>query len=304
MRGGSAEREEDKFSPEKLGRKILLNRDEFAAESYRRNGIFDENSYFNHPIKNTGDYMRGFSDGKAKKATTVEPATYSEAYRSSVDSEPSAPVNGMLYGDAPAQKLSDEGAVQDVSADSTTAYTAPETAAEPFVQEGPIVPDEDDVDFGAPETDIDDSAELFSSDTPERGAESMPSASSEQPAVDSDRSFPSSRFDSRRLDETLFPSAESDDSDSVFPSSDRGDSCATAQTAANFRAAGTALPPAARRAGKAALHLRCSRKTPSFRAGPIFQGTILLSISLPGRLLPRKCAATIRVRTISVKQRR
>ena len=224
MRGGSAEREEDKFSPEKLGRKILLNRDEFAAESYRRNGIFDENSYFNHPIKNTGDYMRGFSDGKAKKATTVEPATYSEAYRSSVDSEPSAPVNGMLYGDAPAQKLSDEGAVQDVSADSTTAYTAPETAAEPFVQEGPIVPDEDDVDFGAPETDIDDSAELFSSDTPERGAESMPSASSEQPAVDSDRSFPSSRFDSRRLDETLFPSAESDDSDSVFPSSDRGDS--------------------------------------------------------------------------------
>ena len=72
QRNAAEEEEEDKFSPKKLGRKILFERDEFAAESYRRNGIFDENSYFNHPIRNDNDYLRGFSDGKSKpKGTTI-----------------------------------------------------------------------------------------------------------------------------------------------------------------------------------------------------------------------------------------
>lgn len=211
--------EEDKFSPEKLGRKILFERDEFAAESYRRNGIFDENSYFNHPVSNSGDYMRGFSDGKSKKATTVEPATYSEAYRRSVDSE-QAPQTGMVYGDAPAQKLSDEEAVQDVEAENTAAYTAPDSGdgrEQPFVQEGPMMSDADDIDFGAPETDIDDSAELDSGREEEGEVFSSSADAAARPSTDADEVFPSSRFASRRIDDAVFPSREGED-DRLFRS--------------------------------------------------------------------------------------
>lgn len=216
MMSSSEHKEEDKFSPEKLGRKIILDRDEFAAESYRRNGIFDENSYFNHPIRNDGDYIRGFTEGKGKsKGTTVEPATYSEAYRQSVDKQPSEPHSGILYGDAPAKKLEDIPSSQNsVSAQNVTSYTAP-SYTEPetdsgneYTQEGPIVPEE--IDLGAPETEIDDSAELFggnSQSAADFAGDSAQTSAPEQPPVDTRGDF-ASRLDSRRLDDALFGTSE------------------------------------------------------------------------------------------------
>lgn len=218
--------DEDKFSPKKLGRKILFDNDEFAAESYRRNGIFDENSYFNHPIRNDGDYIRGFSDGKSKsKGTTIEPTTYTSAYQQSVQQQTNAG-QGVVYGDAPAQKLED---------DSVTSYTAPTASAAPE-NTSPLSDDNyysgssnsyapradegasygagdsfgsdntddnfDDIDFGAPETEQDDRPELS-----ENFGEEEPSP--EQPAVDTPaEQFPAPRADSRRLDDALFGSSD------------------------------------------------------------------------------------------------
>ncbi len=221
------ESDSDKFSPEKLGRRILFDNDEFAAESYRRNGIFDENSYFNHPINNSGDYMRGFSDGKPKGSQPKTSVTYSEAYSESVEKAPSQPLGGMLYGDAPAQKLSDDAG--SYSAEEKSSYTAPsasdwtDSSAGSFglpssgsddyraAAESPSFPgfgndadNREEVDFGAPETEIDGRDEL-SSDT--RGSEVTPDfgyrGADLSDSRDMDRQTPSS-FESRRLDGALF----------------------------------------------------------------------------------------------------
>lgn len=108
------ERDEDRFDPARLGRQILFGND-FAAESYRRNGIFDENSYFNHPIRNDSDYIRSFSDGKNRRPTDYG-MTYSSAFEKSVDNQPPTNHGGILYGDAPTDKLGDGHA---------SSYTAP-----------------------------------------------------------------------------------------------------------------------------------------------------------------------------------
>ena len=77
-------RDDDKFSREKLGRRILFDNGEFAAESYRRNMIYNEDSYFNHPVKNEGDYLRSFSSGTPapQNATPAESTTYTAYYSS------------------------------------------------------------------------------------------------------------------------------------------------------------------------------------------------------------------------------
>ena len=194
--------DDDRFSPSKLGRKILFDNDEFAAESYRRNGIFDENSYFNHPITNKGDYLRGFSDGKSKPA--AEGASYSEAYRRSVEREQSSANSGMVYGDAPVQNLYEAPD----QARRITSYEAPSQSEQPQFRDaerrdnavgyGGYVPpaaeqpahddysagtgEESEPDFGAPETDINGNDELWS-----------------MPEDDEDR-----RTDPRRLDDDLF----------------------------------------------------------------------------------------------------
>ena len=108
----TVEQEDDKFSSKNLGRKILFENGEFAAESYRRNMIFNENSYFNRPSTTTAseaDYLSSFSSGGAKSQknnAAVPEASYTEAYsdevlNQTVQSTPSS----FVYGEQPATDL-------------------------------------------------------------------------------------------------------------------------------------------------------------------------------------------------------
>lgn len=93
----------DPYSKKNLGRKILFEKGEFDAESYRRNMIFYDNSYFNHPVNNTSDYLNNFTSGKT---SSVAEHTYAESYQQEVLNQPavSAPSN-YVYGDKPVEKL-------------------------------------------------------------------------------------------------------------------------------------------------------------------------------------------------------
>ena len=115
--------DEDKFSQRNLGRKILFENGEFAAESYRRNMIFNDDSYFNHPVHNDGDYLSSFSTGKKSPSQTasgqnvrqtdtnrddVYTQTYSQSYAARVeDSRKSPATPSYIYGDRPADSLDD-----------------------------------------------------------------------------------------------------------------------------------------------------------------------------------------------------
>lgn len=101
--------DEDKYSRKNLGRKIIFEKGEFAAESYRRNMIFSEESYFNHPVSNEGDYLSSFSSGEKKSV----PSSYSESYQKDIAEKPSfgAPT-GYIYGEKPVENLGSFGAGQ------------------------------------------------------------------------------------------------------------------------------------------------------------------------------------------------
>ncbi len=93
------------------GRKILFEPGEFAAESYRRNLIFNENSYFNHPVRNDDDYLRSFSNGDKPKENETPPpqATYTSDYSREVESSAEqSPTPSYIYGEKPAENLSDD----------------------------------------------------------------------------------------------------------------------------------------------------------------------------------------------------
>lgn len=96
---------DDKYSRQNLGRKILFEKGEFAAESYRRNMIFNENSYFNHPVTSEADYLSSFSlPNKPKPA--AQPKSYSESYQEQIDKQPvTATPTSYVYGDKPVEKL-------------------------------------------------------------------------------------------------------------------------------------------------------------------------------------------------------
>lgn len=107
---------DDKYSPENLGRRILFQNGEFAAESYRRNMIYNEDSYFNHPVHNEGDYMRSFSSNPAAPTAPTAPqntapstgASYTDDYSSQVErAGESDGTPSYLYGDEPVQSLGD-----------------------------------------------------------------------------------------------------------------------------------------------------------------------------------------------------
>lgn len=110
--------EEDKFSSKNLGRKILFENGEFAAESYRRNMIFNENSYFNRPATTTAseaDYLNSFSSGGVKRSentSSVPETSYTEAFSDEVLNQPvqSAP-SSFVYGERPATDLDGYSAV-------------------------------------------------------------------------------------------------------------------------------------------------------------------------------------------------
>ena len=99
------EKQEDSnpYSRKNLGRQILFEKGKFDAESYRRNMIFYENSYFNHPVNSESDYLSNFSDSSKQK---VPQSSYSESYQQDVLNQPavSTPSN-YVYGEKPVDDL-------------------------------------------------------------------------------------------------------------------------------------------------------------------------------------------------------
>lgn len=110
--------ENNKFSQKNLGRKILFEKGEFAAESYRRNMIFNENSYFNHPVTSEADYLSSFtSNPENLKQKASAPQSYSEIYQQNVYGQPSA---------MPANYVVEPAREQDRYNEPVNDYSAPE----------------------------------------------------------------------------------------------------------------------------------------------------------------------------------
>ena len=99
--------DDDKFSQKNLGRKILFENGEFDAESYRRNMIFKDDSYFNHPVTTDADYLSGFTSKKNPiPDAVVNESSYSQSYREEVLNSPlSATPSSYVYGEKPADSL-------------------------------------------------------------------------------------------------------------------------------------------------------------------------------------------------------
>ncbi|MDE6667150.1 MAG: hypothetical protein K2K38_02235 [Clostridia bacterium] len=86
-----------KFSQKNLGRRILFEKGEFAAESYRRNMIFNENSYFNHPVTSEADYLSSFTTSKPEKPKSTKSNSYTQSYQYNVyNQSPSMPTNYVV----------------------------------------------------------------------------------------------------------------------------------------------------------------------------------------------------------------
>ncbi len=87
------------------GKKILFENGEFAAESYRINGIFDENSHFNHATYTEADYLKSFQSA-TNQAAQVEnqSSTYTQSYSNAVENNSNAQT-GYHYEDKPLQNL-------------------------------------------------------------------------------------------------------------------------------------------------------------------------------------------------------
>ncbi len=131
------------YSQKNLGRKILFAKGEFDAESYKRNMIFNENSYFNHPVTNDKDYLSNFYSGKR---STVPEKSYGTSYQEDVLNQPvAAAPSHYVYGDKPVDKLNDYEQVSSgtfpVQNESVAAPIYPESVEakeEPVIHE-PIV---------------------------------------------------------------------------------------------------------------------------------------------------------------------
>lgn len=141
-----AQVDEDKYSRKNLGRRILFENGEFAAESYRRNMIYNENSYFNHPVHNDNDYLRSFSDGNAQTSQTEQyNASYTDGYSKDVEngqSGNSAP--SYVYGDTPVSDLGGQTVDNDAE-NGYSSYTVDRTAA-PLNYEEADLPSDDAVE--------------------------------------------------------------------------------------------------------------------------------------------------------------
>lgn len=101
--------DEDKYSQRNLGRKILFENGEFAAESYRRNMIFNEDSYFNHPVNNEGDYLKSFSSNPSAYSAPSNNQSYTQNYQEQVAKQPVAETpSNYVYGEKPVQSIDDD----------------------------------------------------------------------------------------------------------------------------------------------------------------------------------------------------
>ncbi|MDE7439144.1 MAG: hypothetical protein K2N23_01360, partial [Clostridia bacterium] len=100
-----AEEDNNPYSQKNLGRKILFAKGEFDAESYKRNMIFNEKSYFNRPQTSEQDYLSNFYSGKS---SSIPKQSYGTSYQEDVLNQPvsSAPSH-YVYGDKPVDKLND-----------------------------------------------------------------------------------------------------------------------------------------------------------------------------------------------------
>lgn len=140
---GQAAEDNNPYSQKNLGRKILFAKGEFDAESYKRNMIFNENSYFNHPVTNDKDYLSNFYSGKRN---TVPEKSYGTSYQEDVLNQPvAAAPSHYVYGDKPVDKLNDYEQVSSgtfpVQPESVAASVYPEPVSakeEPVIHE-PIV---------------------------------------------------------------------------------------------------------------------------------------------------------------------
>ncbi len=99
----------DKPENKSRSRKILFENGEFDAESYRRNMIFSEDSYFNHPKDGVQSYLSNYKvnnaqQGEQQPAETAQ--SYTESYQNEVmeRDEREAPSN-YVYGDKPVENL-------------------------------------------------------------------------------------------------------------------------------------------------------------------------------------------------------
>lgn len=121
--------DDDKYSRKNLGRQILFENGEFAAESYRRNMIYNESSYFNHPVHNESDYLQSFSNGKDNNSSAVQSqsSSYTENYSNDVEnSNTSGATPSYVYGDTP---VSDLGSANNSNGQTTyNSYTVDRTA--------------------------------------------------------------------------------------------------------------------------------------------------------------------------------
>lgn len=92
-------------------RRILFEPGEFAAESYRRNLIYNENSYFNNPVRNDDDYLKSFSSNNSSVTVNRTPSaqsTYTSDYSDEIErSASNSEMPSYLYGDKPVENLVD-----------------------------------------------------------------------------------------------------------------------------------------------------------------------------------------------------
>ena len=141
---------DDKFSQENLGRRILFQPGEFAAESYRRNMIYNDDSYFNHPVQNEDDYMRSFSSNPSVKPNSTPPvqSTYTSDFSAQADRRTAdSGTPSYLYGDEPVSNLGGlTSSVNNVGENDYSTYTVDGKSSVNYEEEpDSIAPVENDV---------------------------------------------------------------------------------------------------------------------------------------------------------------
>ena len=130
------EQDDDRFSQRNLGRKILFENGEFAAESYRRNMIFSEDSYFNHPVNSASDYLSGFSSNPSAYKAKSDTQSYTQNYQEEVINQPEQETpSNYVYGDNPVKSLDNDYQPQNTYHQPEQSYpTYDEVAAESYAE--------------------------------------------------------------------------------------------------------------------------------------------------------------------------
>ncbi|MGN0805208.1 MAG: DNA translocase FtsK [Candidatus Coproplasma sp.] len=209
---GEKSEDDDKFSQKNLGRKILFQNGEFAAESYRRNMIYNDNSYFNHPVHNDDDYIKSFRSGDSKKNTE----SYTDSYSSDVlngSSANSAP--SYVYGDKPVSSLDFNGLENKV--ENYTNYTVKPKPVSEIEDEKPDFnefADNDNLSDGSEELNLGDEREINSDNR-------IFDSENNSPANDLDHSQTSST-DSMERDNGFSRSASGSELDGLQQNTDSG----------------------------------------------------------------------------------